>query len=216
MGPTLSPFRHTPRHLLFVIGVLATAACGKAKSNADAGASTGATAGATIAATADSGMAGMASMDHSRVGAMTGNTDQDFLRMMSNQQKGLIAMAHMMKDGKESTAAMRADARMLDSTQDAELDSMTTMLETSFKDPYQPMMMPKHQAMADALGMQHGTAYARAFYQDVIAHHRESITMMDEYLPKLTRPELKSMVQRMRERKAHQITEFQQKMSAIK
>lgn len=205
--------RCAPRHLLMALGVLATAACGDTKSNADAGASTAAAAGATTAAAPDTAMAGM---DHSQMGAMTGNPDQDFLRMMSDHHKGLIAMAHMTKDGKGSTETVRADARKLDTAQDAELDSMTTMLETSFKDPYQPKIMPKHQAMADSLGMQSGTAYDRTFYQDVIAHHQEGIKMMDEYLPKLTRPELKSMAQRMRDMQTREITEFQQKMAAIK
>ena len=70
--------------------------------------------------------------------------------------------------------------------------------------------------MADSLGKRSGTAYDRAFYQNVIVHHQEGLKMMDEYLPKLTRPELKSMAQRMRDMQAREITQFQQKVAAIK
>ena len=96
------------------------------------------------------------------------------------------------------------------------MDSMTTMLETSFKDPYAPKVTSKGQAMADSLRAQRGPAYDRTFYQQVIAHHREGLTMMDEYLPKLTRPEIKAMAQRMRDVQAREITEFERKVSAIK
>lgn len=148
------------------------------------------------------------------MGGMTGNPDQDFLRMMSDHHKGLIAMAHPTMEGKGSTAAVKADARKLDKTQDAEIDTMVTMLEKNFKDPYGPKVTPDNQAMADSLAQQSGAPYDRTFYQDVIAHHRQAIGMIDQYLPKLTRPDLKAMATRMKADQEREIKEYQQKLAA--
>ena len=99
----------------------------------------------------DTAMAGMSGMDHTSMGAMTGNADQDFLRLMSDHHKGLIAIARAAKDSKVATEGVRADARNLDAAQAAEIDTMVTMLETTFKDPYQPKVTPDNKTMADAL-----------------------------------------------------------------
>jgi uncharacterized protein (DUF305 family) len=51
-----------------------------------------------------SGMGGMA--------GMTGNADQDFLRMMSDHHKGLVAMAHLSAEGeKKGSAGVQGDAK---------------------------------------------------------------------------------------------------------
>ena len=136
--------------------------------------------------------------------------------MMSDHHKGLIEWAHMTKDGKGSTEAVRADARKLDIAQDADLDTMTTMLETSFKDSYEPKILPMHQAMADSLGALSGVAYDRTFYRHVVQHHQGGLRMMDEYLPKLTRADLRAMVQRMKDAHAREITEFEAKLNSIR
>lgn len=145
----------------------------------------------------------------------TGNPDQDFLRMMSDHHKGLIAMVHPTMEGKVASAAVRADARKLDKAQDAELDTMVTMLEKGFKDPYGPKVTPDNRAMADSLAQQtSAAAYDRTFYQNVIAHHKEAVGMIDQALPKLTRPDLKAMAQRMKTDQTREIAEFQRKVAS--
>lgn len=207
-------FRFSGYTSMTLMTMLVVIACSNTKTDSAGGSATmSADTGTATAARADTGMAGM---DHSTMEAMTGNADQDFLRMMSDHHKGLIELAHMTKDGKGSTEAVRADARKLDTAQDAELDSMTTILETTFKDPYTPKVTSKGQAMLDSLRARRGAAYDRTFYQQVIAHHREGVTMMDQYLPKLTRPEIKAMTQRMRDVQSREITEFEQKVNASK
>ena len=160
---------------------------------------------------ADTAMAGMSGMDHNSMGAMTGNADQDFLRMMSDHHKGLIEIAHAAKDSKVPSEGVRADARKLDATQDAEIDSMVTMLETTFKDPYQPKVTPDNKTMADMLAAQSGASYGRTFYETIIKHHQQAVAMVDEFLPKLTRPELKAMAARMKADQTREIAEFQRK-----
>jgi uncharacterized protein (DUF305 family) len=161
-------------------------------------------------------MAGMTSMPaedrpHMR---MTGNADQDFLRMMSDHHRGLIAMSHLSTEGdKKGSAQAQADAKKLDTKQDAELDSMTTMLEQQFKDKYEPMIMPSNQAMVDQLESQSGAAYDRTFYQNVVKHHQQALKMIDEFSPKLQNAQIKRMAERMKEDQQREIREFEQKAS---
>lgn len=160
------------------------------------------------------GMTGMSSMppeDHSAM-RMTGSADQDFLRMMSDHHKGLIAMAHLSVEGdKKGTATTQADARKLDTKQDAELDTMVTMLERQFKDAYDPKVMPSNQKMVDELKALSGAGYDRTFYHHVVMHHQQAIKMIDEFTPKLQNADVKRMAQRMKEDQQREIAEFQQK-----
>ncbi|MEO5816228.1 MAG: DUF305 domain-containing protein [Gemmatimonadaceae bacterium] len=145
---------------------------------------------------------------------MTGDADHDFLRMMSDHHKGLIQIAHMTKDRKEKSPAV-TDAVKMDAAQDKELDQMVTMLEKDFKDPYSPKVMPEHQAMADALKTQTGTGYDRSFYENVIKHHQEAITMINTYLPNAKNPMLKQMAETMKADQTKEIAAFQQKLSKL-
>lgn len=203
-------------------GMIASAACtSKSDEPGAAGASAAApAAGASTAAAPDSG-AGMAGMDHSTMGSMkpmggaTGDPDRDFLRMMSDHHKGLIAMAHMtIEEAKKGAPATKADAEKLDAKQDAELDSMVTKLEQQYKDPYNPQIMPDNQKMIDELQGQSGTAYDRMFYQHVVHHHQQAIQMIDLHLPIMKDPKVKAMAERMKRDQTREIEEFQRKASA--
>ncbi len=157
---------------------------------------------------------GMVGHDMSAMPNMTGDGDHDFLRMMSDHHKGLIQIAHMTKDRREKSPAV-ADAQKVDAAQDTELDHMVTMLEKDFKDPYSPKVVPEHQAMADALKPQTGTSYDRAFYQNVIKHHEEAISMIDAYLPTAKNPTVKQMAEKMRADQTREIAAFQQKLAKL-
>lgn len=158
------------------------------------------------AGTQGSSMAGM---------QMTGDPDHDFLRMMSDHHKGMIAMAHMTKEQKPAPGSA-ADATKLDTKQDAELDKMMTMLEKEFKDPYSPKVMPDNQAMVDQLRGKTGADYDRTFYQNVVMHHQQAIKMIDDYLPKAKSATLKQMAEKMKADQTKEIAEFQKKAAAAK
>ncbi|MEO6528803.1 MAG: DUF305 domain-containing protein [Gemmatimonadaceae bacterium] len=219
MQPT---FHARSLNSLVVLSVLTigVAACSKSGGDATPDSASTASAGATMGR--DSGMAGMAGMAHGDSGmagsgmanmpGMTGNADRDFLRMMSDHHKGMIALSHATVERKDASAGVKEDARTFDKKQDAELDSMATMLEQSFKDPYTPKIMPKNQAMNDNTLAKNGPAFDRAFRETVIKHHQEGMKMMDEYLPKLTDAKLKSMAARMRSDQQREISELQQKV----
>ena len=155
---------------------------------------------------------GMTGMDHSQMAGMSGNPDQMFLHMMSDHHKGMIAMAHpAMKNG-SSSAGVRADARKIEAAQDAELAMMTRMLKKDFDDPYKPAVQSSSQMMVDAMMKEKGSAYDHMFYTNTIAHHRQALSMIDEYSPKLTRSDLKAMAQKMKTDQTREIAELERKL----
>jgi len=199
---------------------LASAACGTAEKRAD---TTAAPANAVPAGSSapampsdsSSGAQGTGSMSGmGQMANMTGDADHDFLRMMSDHHKGLILMAHMTTERTEGGSAV-ADAKKLDAAQDKELDHMVTMLETEYKDPYMPKVMPEHQTMADGLKTKSGKEYDRAFYQNIIQHHQEAIKMIDDYLPKAKNAMLKRMAEKMKTDQTREIGEFEQKVAKL-
>lgn len=146
--------------------------------------------------------------------AMTGDADHDFLRMMSDHHKGLIAMVHPTLDKKENLA-VKGDASKLDKKQDAELEKMVSMLDQQYKDAYTPMLMPDNQRMVDELNGKSGADYSRTFLKNVIAHHEQAIKMIDDYLPKAKNAQVKSMAEKMKADQTKEISEFQKKLSAM-
>ena len=139
------------------------------------------------------------------------SADQQFLRTMSDHHKGLIALAHETIERKEPLA-VKQEAKTLDSRQDAELDQMVTMLEQQYHDAYAPKMTADNRAMVDSLKRQSGLAYDRTFREDVIRHHRDGIAMIDQYLPTLTDPALKSLAGKMKAEQAQDIAMLQKQL----
>lgn len=201
---TLPSPRHSSAPSWRIVGTVAllfAAACGP-KAEAPKPAATDSVAGV---ASDTSGMAKMPGM------AMTGDPDHDFVRMMGDHHKGLIAMAHEAMEADRGTAESRSDGQKLDAKQDGELEQMVKMLEASWKDPYNPKAMPADLATVDALKQESGQAFASQFYRNVVAHHRRAITMIDEYLPKAVRADVKAMAEKMRRDQLAEIAAFGRK-----
>ncbi|HYD52551.1 MAG TPA: DUF305 domain-containing protein, partial [Gemmatimonadaceae bacterium] len=75
----------------------------------------------------------------------------------------------------------------------------------------EPMTMPKHKAMNDSLQQKSGADYDRTFYRSVVAHHREGLQMMDQFEPRVQKPEVKQMIAKMRAEQQKEIQEFERK-----
>ncbi len=194
--------------LAAAVMTLALGACAKGTETADSGMS-----GATTAAGTAPAAGSMAGHDMSGMAGMTGNADHDFLRMMSDHHEGLLVMTALAKD--RSGSAATGDARRMETAQRAERDHMLMMLKQDFKDStYAPKVMPQHRAMSDSLRARSGSDFDRAFYQNVIAHHREALRMVDEYLPKAQNAMLKSMAEKMKADQAKEIAAFEPKARA--
>ena len=197
---------HTSLAASLTFLVLAACAGSKESSSADTG--TAAAGGA-----ADTGMAGM---DHTNMPGMNApakDADQEFLRKMSDHHEGIIVMLDAAME-KATSATAKADARKVHDKQHPERDQMVAMLKSGYNETHTATPMPSAKAMIADLEKKTGAAYDRDMYGHIIMHHQEGIKMMDDFLPRLQRPELRQMVQKMRADQQREIQEFQRKQGA--
>lgn len=143
--------------------------------------------------------------------AMTGDPDRDFLRMMMDHHKGMVAMAHPTIESKEKLA-VKPLAKQLDSEQDKDLDKMSGMLDSLYKDNYTPKLMPDNKAMVDDLLKKSGAAYDTTFMQDAVKHHEQAVKMIDDYLPKAKQPAVKAMAEQMKAPQQREIADLKKRL----
>jgi uncharacterized protein (DUF305 family) len=194
--PRLNPFLA----LTAIPTLLFTTACG-GSDQAAAGDTAGAS--AAVAAGGDTGT--------SRPQA--GDADREFLRMMTDHHEGLVVMASAAMN-KATRPETQGDAHKLHTKQAEERDRMVGMIRSMYSESHTPTVTPENRAMNDSLQQKSGAAYDRDFYRNVIAHHRQAIQMVDQFLPRLTRPEVRQMAQKMREDQTREIAEFERKTRA--
>jgi uncharacterized protein (DUF305 family) len=156
------------------------------------------------AAPADTSMAGM---QH----AAARDADQEFARMMVDHHQGMIVMAQQAME-RGSTEALKTEAHGMHQKQETEQKELLAMLQREYQDSHQPTVMPSNRAMADSLSAKQGADYDMAFRMHTIAHHREAIQMVDQFLPRLTRPELRTMAERMKADQAAEIQKLEREM----
>ncbi len=196
------------RSFLSLLTLAVLAACAKSGDNARSDST------APVAAIHDTGMAGMAhDSTMARMSSMTGNPDRDFLRMMSDHHKGLIALAHETMDRKGAAPGVREDARKMDKKQDAELEKIVTTLDKQYKDDYTPKVTPDNQRMVDELKTKSGKEYSRTFLANVIKHHQQAIKMVDDYLPTAKNAEVKSMATKMKSDQTQEIARLKKELA---
>lgn len=179
------------------------------------------TTGTTTTTATTSGTAGtesMAGMDHSNMPGMNASpardADQEFLRMMVDHHEGLTAMLGPALE-KASSATARADAKKVHDKQDQEQARMLAMLKSAYGETKEPMVTPGNKSMMDDLAnTPAGAAYDRKMYEHTIMHHEEGVKMVNDFLPRLTNPELKQMAQKMKDDQQKEITEFRRKASS--
>ena len=201
------------QRLLLAFGFAAlAAACGKSdQATTDSAAGAAATPSNATPSSSDT----TKPMDHSAMASMNRppakDADDEFLRMMSDHHEGLIQMASEAMN-KSSNTAVQGDAHKLHTKQAEDQKKMVGMAESMYGDKVTPMIMPSNKAMMDSLQAKTGAEYDRAFYSNVIAHHQEGIKMIDDMLPKLTKPDIKQMAERMKSEQQKEIAEFQKKV----
>ena len=212
--PSSAPFLRRTLALV-VAGSLAAGCGGGSNAGGDSAGTAGDSATQTTAAPAahDTGMAGM---DHSNMsmGAMNRSAPRDsnqaFLRMMSDHHAGLLAMVDSAQP-RLAGATAKSDAQKMRLAQDAEQRRMLSMLSQQYSDSVTPMVMPSNRAMIDSLARApQGAEADRVFYRQVIAHHREAIQMTEPMLPHLT-GEVKQMAQKTVSDQRREIQELERK-----
>lgn len=197
--------------------LLLTGACAGG-GEGSAGDTAGATAAAATPAAGDT-TGTMAGMDHSNMPGMASrppakDADHEFLRMMSDHHAGLVQMASaaMTKASKPET---QTDAHNLHTKQEEEQKRMVSMVQQSYGESVTPVVMPDNKAMNDSLQTKTGTQYDRTFYANVIKHHQQGVEMVDRFLPRLRKAEVRQMAEKMKAEQQREITQFQQKMARL-
>lgn len=199
MSPSPS-LRRRARCAALPLALLA-AGCGRGGDGGDDTASA-----AAVTAARDSGMSGPERGAESRGAARDSN--QAFLRMMSDHHQGLIAMVDSARP-KLGTAA-QADADRLAAAQKSEQQHMLMMLRGEYAETITPVVMPSNQTMIQAVANAGAGDADRVFYQQVVAHHREGIAMTDRMLSQLSGM-TRDMAQKARTDQQREIAEFEKK-----
>jgi uncharacterized protein (DUF305 family) len=198
---------------VFPVALLATACAKDTGERRDTAAASAAVGGAN-ANPMDTGMTSgthdMAGMNHGAMASRSAAKDsnQSFLRMMSDHHQGLVAMSDTAMGKLGATA--RSDAEKLRTDQKKEQDHMLQMLRSDYKDSVTPMLLPSNQAVISTVAQAGQGEVDRAYYQQVIAHHREGVQMIDKMLPQLTGM-TKEMATTSRTKQQKEIAEFEKK-----
>ncbi len=183
-------------------------------SKADTGAADTMQSGAATVA-GDTSMGSMSGMDHS---AMTStpakDPDQEFVRMMVDHHQGLIALADTALAMKPSEH-IRMDAREMSQKQRAEQKKMIAMLKADYGEDKMPMVMPSNAQMVSEVASKAGKELDRTFREKVIAHHEEALKMVDDYMPKFTKPAVRTMATKMKADQQKEIAELKSELKEM-
>jgi uncharacterized protein (DUF305 family) len=177
--------------------VLVTTACGRDDDAAPSDT-------AAVVATRDALMAGGPRRGPSR------DADHEFLRAMSDHHQGLVVMADAAMS-RGSSEQVRDDAQLLHMKQEREMREMVDLIQSTYGESIDPIATQAHRAMNDSLQAMSGTGYDRTFYRMVAQHHREGLRMMDEFRPRVQRPGVQQMIDRMRADHEREIRELERK-----
>jgi predicted outer membrane protein len=136
------------------------------------------------------------------------DADREFLRRMLDHHAGLTRISHAAIE-RAGGAKTRNAARYVDLRHDVERDRIRRILRREFRDSSAAQPLPEHSAAGDSLALLSGREYDRAFQEWVIAHHREALRMIETYLPRLRRSDVKALARDIRENQLREITELE-------
>jgi len=139
------------------------------------------------------------------------DSNQAFLRMMSDHHQGLVVLADSALAQIDGGTA-KSDAQKLRQKQGAEQRQMLGMLTRQYGDSVMPMIMSGNQMMIDSVVRAPGAASTPTFYQQVIAPHREGVQMREQMLPHMT-GEVKRMAEKSVADQRREMQEFERKAS---
>lgn len=198
--------RHTFARLAVAVSVvlIATACAGGDRVDSTA-AETGAPAATTLAAHSMSDMNRPAARD----------ADHEFLRMMIDHHEGMIQMGIGAMTG-ASTQEVKDDAHGMHTKQLAEQKQMQAIVSSNYNEDVMPMIMPGDKTTLDSIQRQSGTAYDRAFYTNVVQHHREGIDMMNEFESRVQRADVRQMITQMKSDQLREIGELEAKLARLR
>lgn len=138
------------------------------------------------------------------------DADQEFLRMMVDHHEGMIVMADSaIRKGSDH---VKADGTEMKDKQRTEQDRMKSVLKSAYSEDKMAMVMPSNQQMLASLGGKTGADFDRQFRQNVIAHHEEALKMVNDFAPRLTRPDTRQMAAKMKTDQTAEIAELKREL----
>ncbi len=136
-----------------------------------------------------------------------GSADQHFLRDMLDHHEGLIYLGHRAMERYDRTRP-RDDALLLDETRDADKRQMLRILRTIYSDRHEPAVLPADRASADSVVLLAGPTYDRHLRQIIIERDKGGIALIDRFMPRLTRSDVRELARSMRSASRKEITQY--------
>ena len=126
----------------------------------------------------------------------TGNTDNDFLRQMSDHHKDVVRMTHVAIETNRDPALHRV-IRRVEEEHDHALDAMMSLLRDVFADSYAPQTNPENDQAADRM-RRSVTEYRTTFLVVVEKSEDEATRILNEYLPNAKNHRVRNFAERLR------------------
>lgn len=123
--------------------------------------------------------------------------DQRFLHWMLAHHAEVVYLAHQALQHPDS-ASVRAEARVVDESHDAEAERIRGLLRAEFADTANPGMRREHVGMVAPFARMSGRSYGVAFRSFLSAHHAEAVKMIDSVSAQLRRPPVQRVAAELR------------------
>ncbi len=131
----------------------------------------------------------------------TGNNDHDFLRSISDHEKNVIVLSDAALDWNQRPEIEDLIRRM-EERHGHDLDTTTSLLRNAFDDRYVSQPTSEMRSTADAL-RHHESDHPRLFLTAALKAEQDASGVIDTYLPKIKRPDVRHLAQSL---KAAEIT----------
>ena len=123
------------------------------------------------------------------------DADQQFLRIMVDNDAGMVGLARAAAE-RASDTLVRGNARRLADQYAAEQAEILDLLRSTFGDTHRPMAMPAAKAAEDSLRQAPPDEVGRAFGAAALGQLRSGLIVIDRYTPTLQRKEIRALAGR--------------------
>ena len=136
--------------------------------------------------------------------------DMEVLRRVADYQQGLIALAE--QAGARGSPGTRAEASAVLERERAEQAETLRLLRQLSGGAYQPASPSTDRSAAETLRTTAVAEFEKLFRMGMVVHHREVVGVIGGLEPKLTRPEVRALVQRLRTRQLRESDDIEARM----
>jgi uncharacterized protein (DUF305 family) len=135
------------------------------------------------------------------------------LQTLADREEALLEMARIAVNRREQVE-VSVDARRMLTEQRRESNRLLGALKSEYRITYRPTIP---QAELDLIGNVQGAGvgeFDRIFLDAVVKHHEGDIGIIDEALPKITKPQVREMLTAIRAQRATEAAAFKKQLEA--